>query len=70
MKCAVGASNAFVLISEGVPIFRVKNSFVIEDTLQGDSFNGLGADKLPRIRTLGLKPRIVPIKGDISTLQN
>ena len=70
MKGAVGASNTFGLISEGFPVFKVKNSFVIEDALQGDSFNGIGADKLPWIRILGLKPRIVPQKGDLSTLQN
>jgi len=68
MKGTVGASNTFVLISEGFPVFKVKNSFVIEDALQGDSFNGIGADKLPRIRILGLNPRTVPQKGDISTL--
>jgi hypothetical protein len=50
--------------------FLISEKFVIEDALQGDSFNDLGADKLPRIKTLGLKPLIVPQKGDLSTLQN
>jgi hypothetical protein len=71
MKGVVGASNEFVAVNEGFSSFRVQNSFLfIEDALQGDSFNGAGASILPRIRILGLKPRIVTQKGDISTLQN
>jgi hypothetical protein len=69
MKGVVGLSNKFVAVNEGFPNFRIQYSFLsTEDALQGDSFNGVEADKLPRIRILGVKPRIVPQKGDISTL--